>query len=374
MRPLKQITTLAIATALLLAGCASAPEAESDVPTTPPTPTTSPSPASAEDLVSLSPTGAVEVIAEHLEAPWSIAFFGNTPIVSERDTARIVELNAQGQARELTVAEDSVAAEEGGLLGLAVRNNQLYAYFTARADNRIYRYEISGEPGGLELSEPEVIFTNIPAADYHDGGRIAFGPDDMLYVTTGDAIAPSTAQDVNSLGGKILRLTPGGDVPEDNPFEGSPVYSYGHRNPQGLAWSQDGTLYASEFGDATWDELNRIEPGGNYGWPEVEGTGGGEEFIDPIMQWSPAEASPSGIAIHHETLYMTALRGQRLWEIPISDIDAATDHFVEEHGRLRDIVTTPDGELWLLTNNTDGRGSPAATDDQILSIELEQSE
>lgn len=374
MRPIRRTTTLAITTALLLAGCASAPEAEPDLPATPPAPTTSQPAASAENLEPLSPTGDVKVIAENLETPWSIAFYGDTPVVSERDTARILELNGKGEARELTTVDEIPPSAEGGLLGVAVRQNYLYAYFTAYADNRIYRYEVAGTPGALALSEPEIFFTNIPAASSHNGGRIAFGPDDMLYITTGDVVSPSTAQDLNSLGGKILRLTPDGDIPDDNPFEGSPVYSYGHRNPQGLAWSQDGTLYASEFGDATWDELNRIVPGGNYGWPEVEGTGGGDEFIDPIMQWPPAEASPSGIAVHHETLYMTALRGRRLWEIPLSDIDAATDHFVEEHGRLRDIVATPDGELWLLTNNTDGRGSPSSSDDRILSIELEQSE
>lgn len=173
------------------------------------------------------------------------------------------------------------------------------------------------------------------------------------------------------MGGKILRLTPDGGIPEDNPFEGSPVYSYGHRNPQGLAWSQDGSLYASEFGQDTWDELNKIVPGGNYGWPEVEGAGGGgDEFIDPIMQWDPAEASPSGITIHQEILYMAALRGQRLWEIPLHDVEAATAYFVEEYGRLRDVSITPDGDLWLVTNNTDGRGEPAVNDDRILHVEL----
>src|SRR5699024_1493733 len=206
-------------------------------------------------------------------------------------------------------------------------------------------------------------------AGNHNGGRIAFGPDGMLYVTTGDAGDPSHAQDPDSPAGKILRLTPDGEIPNDNPVDGSPVHSLGHRNPQGLDWADDGTLYASEFGEDTWDELNIIEPGGNYGWPEVEGIGGDENYIDPGQQWTPAEASPSAIEIRDETLFMVSLRGQRLWEIPLTNVATSTDHFIDDFGRLRDVTTAPDGSLWILTNNTDGVGQPSEGDDRILRIE-----
>lgn len=288
--------------------------------------------------------------------------------MSERDTGRILEFDASGTPREVTTIEQTSPGGEGGLLGIAVHENWLYAYLTTSADNRVLRYDIAGEPGALELSSPEVIFEDIPVAGYHNGGRLAFGPDDLLYVTIGDTLEPSHAQDMDSWAGKILRLTPDGGIPKDNPFEDSPIYSYGHRNPQGLAWSQDGTLYSSEFGEDAWDELNVIEPGGNYGWPEVEGIGGDERFIDPVQQWKPAEASPSGIETHQETIFMTALRGQRLWEIPLEDSATSTEHFVNEFGRLRDVTIGPDGALWILTSNTDGVGEPTDSDDRIFRV------
>lgn len=168
---------------------------------------------------------------------------------------------------------------------------------------------------------------------------------------------------------KILRLMPGGGVPEDNPFPGSPVYSYGHRNPQGIAWDSEGTLYASEFGQATWDELNVIEAGGNYGWPDAEGTADQEGFIDPVQQWEPAAASPGGIAVLGNSLFIANLRGERLREVPLAAPGRAVEHLAGE-GRLRDAVAAPDGSLWVLTGNTDGRGTPGAEDDPILRLEL----
>ena len=310
----------------------------------------------------------VETIAENLQAPWAVAFYDETPIVSERDTSRILEITDDGGIRELTVVEQTAESTEGGLLGLAVHEDALYAYLTTAEDNRIHRYELTGGSEGLELSDPEVIFDGIPAASHHNGGRLAFGPDGLLYISTGDGLEPSTAQDQDSLAGKILRLNSTGDIPADNPFDDSPVFSYGHRNVQGLAWAPDGTMYASEFGEDTWDELNIIVPGGNFGWPYAEGVSADESFIDPIQQWPPSEASPSGIAIADEHIYMTALRGQRLWEIPVEDPGTSVPHFDDDYGRLRDVITGPDGALWLLTNNTDGRGDPATTDDRLLRL------
>src|SRR5690625_3545071 len=365
---------------LLLAGCTPESEPETDTPAT--TPAETPEVTTAPDAGETAPVeyepldtvetdiGTIDVLAENLEAPWSIVFFNDTPLISERDTARILEMDASGNMREVGVVERAASqGGEGGLLGLAIHNDQLYTYLTTGPDNRIIRYDITGEPGSYQLDSPEELFIGIPAAGYHNGGRIGFGPDGMLYITTGDAQEPSQSQDLDSLAGKILRITPEGDIPDDNPFDDSPVYSYGHRNPQGLAWSEDGTMYSSEFGEDDWDELNIIEAGGNYGWPEVEGTGGEPDYIDPVQQWTPAEASPSAIEIHNDTIYMVALRGQRLWEIPLDDAESSTDYLAEEFGRLREATTAPDGSLWLLTNNTDGVGEPDENDDLLLRIE-----
>lgn len=311
----------------------------------------------------------VTTVASGLDAPWSVAFHDDIALVSERDTGRVVELGADGSVREVGVVEQVTPGGEGGLLGIAVHEDHLYAYFTAGAENRVERYELAGGPGPLALGAPETILDGIPSASIHDGGRIAFGPDGLLYATAGDAGDPSRAQDRGSLSGKILRLTPDGEVPDDNPIEGSPVYSYGHRNPQGIAWDEDGTMYASEFGQDTWDELNVIEPGGNYGWPEVEGMADDDRYVDPVQQWSPDDASPSGIAVADGSLWIANLRGERLREVPLGDLATSTEHLVGEHGRLRDVAVAPGGSLWLLTNNTDGRGDPGPDDDRVLQVD-----
>jgi glucose/arabinose dehydrogenase len=266
---------------------------------------------------------------------------------------------------------------EGGSLGLAIspdyeRDGYVYAYYTTEEDNRVVRFRL-GE-------EPEPILTGIPFNSYHDGGRIAFGPDGMLYVATGDAGDPSSSQDRGSLAGKILRLTPDGDAPKDNPFPNSPVYSYGHRNVEGLAWDKRGRLYASEFGQDAFDEVNRIEPGENYGWPEVEGEGGEDEgYVDPITTWPTSEASPSGAAVLKNgaipqwegDLFVAALRGQRLWRLelgPDGGVTGREELLRGEVGRIMNVVQAPDGSLWVTTSNLDGRGSPAPQDDRILRL------
>ncbi len=303
-----------------------------------------------------------------------------TVLVSERDSARILELLPSGGTRVAATVPGVDPGGEGGLLGLAVNNGCgtsgtdgclfLYAYFTSAADNRIVRMPVAGGPGSYSLGTPEEILTGIAKAGNHNGGRIAFGPDGNLYATSGDAGNRASAQDRGSLNGKILRLTPEGRIPADNPFPGSPVYSLGHRNPQGLAWDGAGRLWAAEFGQNAWDELNVITPGANYGWPVVEGMGGGAEFTDPVLVWPTADASPSGIAVVGNTLYMAALRGERLWVVPLDGGGASDPHAVlaGQYGRLRDAWAAPDGTLWLLTNNTDGRGTPTPGDDRIVSI------
>nr|WP_270238379.1 PQQ-dependent sugar dehydrogenase [Kocuria marina] len=344
------------AATFLVTACSTEPDAPSEE-------------AASQTAAAAASLGEPRTVTENLDAPWSVTFHDGTPLVSERDSARILELDDAGQAREVGVVRGVAPRGEGGLLGLAVHANHLYAYSTAQDGNRIQRFPITGTPGTLSLGDAETLLDGIPAGSTHNGGRIAFGPDGMLYATVGDAGNRAAAQDRESLSGKILRLTPSGDVPRDNPFPGSPVYSNGHRNPQGLAWAQDGTMYSSEFGQSTWDELNMIEPGGNYGWPEVEGMAGRDEFIDPVQQWQPAEASPSGIAIMDGTLYMANLRGARLHEIPLPGATQSVAHLTDEHGRLRDVTVAPDGSLWVMTNNTDGRGSPSDGDDRILRFD-----
>ena len=334
------------------------------------TPAPSPPPSSAPPSTEVGPSSAEEIvtIAEGLVTPWSIAFHDGAALISERDTARIVEVMEGGRAREVAVIAGVEARGEGGLLGIAVHDDLLYAYSSGGDGNSVRRFPLSGRAGAIELGEGQTVLSGIPAGTNHNGGRIAFGPDGMLYVTAGDAGDRGSAQDLTSLAGKILRLTPSGGIPADNPFDGSPVFSYGHRNPQGLAWDDEGTLFASEFGQDTWDELNVIEPGGNYGWPEAEGTADRSGFVDPVQQWSPSAASPSGIAIVDGSIFVANLRGERLREVPLGDLAGSVEHLGGTYGRLRDAVAAPDGTLWVLTGNTDGRGTPRPGDDHVLRI------
>lgn len=312
-----------------------------------------------------------ETLVTGLDIPWDLVFLPDgRALVSERNTARVLEVTEDGDVSEVGTVPDVEPGGEGGLHGLEYQDGWLYAYLTASDDNRVVRMELDDG-----LGEPEVVIDGIPKAGIHNGGRMAFGPDGMLYIAAGDADEPSRAQDVETPAGKILRLEPDGSVPDDNPFDGSPVWSYGHRNVQGLAFDDDERLWASEFGTDIWDELNIIEPGENYGWPEVEGIAEDERFVDPEVQWGNVEASPSGIAYVRDTIFLAALRGQRLWQVPVPDGEAGEpqDFAVGEYGRLRDVTLAPDGTLWILTNNTDGRNpdGPGPDDDRILRVTLE---
>jgi glucose/arabinose dehydrogenase len=229
------------------------------------------------------------------------------------------------------------------------------------------------KPSGEQLGAPDTIFKGIPKGVVHNGGRIEFGPDRMLYVGTGESGDTGLSQNRNSPGGKILRLTPEGEAAPGNPFPNSPVYSYGHRNVQGLAWDSKQRLFASEFGQNTWDELNAIKPGDNYGWPDAEGRSDNAQFHNPIDQWTTDEASPSGIAYAEGSIWMAGLRGERLWRIPLkgTEASAAPQAFLEsEYGRLRTVVSAGGDKLWLTTSNTDGRGDPKEGDDRILEIQV----
>lgn len=349
------------AVALALAGC-------SVNAASPSTPSVGAPPSS--EGASAGPAGPRDVVTG-LAAPWSAVRVGDSTLVSERDTARILEFVPGGDIRQVMRVQGVVTGGEGGLLGLAVSPDgaALYVYSTAADGNRVERYGLDGIPGGLTLGAAETIIDELPKAGVHNGGRIAFGPDGALYITTGDAGVPGAAQDPENLGGKILRLTGEGDVPEDNPTPGSPVYSRGHRNVQGLDWGPDGRMFASEFGQDAIDELNVIEPGANYGWPEVEGMGGEPEFVDPVQQWPTDAASPSGLAVIGEMIYIANLRGRVLRAIPLDDLGTSNEYVAGEYGRLRDVLEGPDRQVWFVTNNTDGRGDPGPGDDRVVAVD-----
>jgi glucose/arabinose dehydrogenase len=324
-----------------------------------------------DDAEGGGPGSAVQVKATGLEVPWGLAWLPNGSIlVSERTTGRILRLGRDGgrvRARFRIPGVDTQAGE-GGLLGIAVspsyrRDKLIYAYFTGANDNRIVRFRFGGRV--------RTVLTGIDRAFNHNGGRIAFGPDGMLYAGTGDAGDASSSQDREDLNGKILRMRPNGKVPRDNPFPGSLVYSWGHRNVQGLAWDRSDRLWATEFGQNSLDEINLIEPGNNYGWPEVEGPGDDDRFTDPLVTWRTSEASPSGAAIKGNRLYVAALRGERLWRVTLDGANVAGEPrslHRARFGRLRTAAIGPDGALWFTTSNTDGRGRPQDGDDKLLRV------
>ena len=368
-------------TAVLLAGLSAcspgggpsrAPSPSPAASSAPPRPTGTSTPNPVLQPVQVS--GDPVEIASGLDAPWSILrLAGGASLISERDTANVIELLGDGSTRVAGQVAEVAPNGEGGLLGLAALEDAasvwIYAYFTAADDNRIVRMPLSGVPGSLSLGAPEPVLGGIAKAGNHDGGRIAFGPDGMLYATVGDAGDSSRSQDPGSLNGKILRMTPSGGVPDGNPF-GTLVWSLGHRNPQGIAWDSRGRLWASEFGQNTWDELNIITPGSNYGWPIVEGAAGDPAFVDPVEQWATTDASPSGLAIVSDTLFLAALRGERLWTVWPDSAREPAAAFEGAYGRIRDVAPGPDGTLWFLTNNTDGRGEPRDGDDRLFQVTL----
>ncbi|WP_437072233.1 PQQ-dependent sugar dehydrogenase [Streptomyces sp. enrichment culture] len=379
---------LAAAALVLTAGCSSG-DGGGDPPPGGPSSTASsgapPSEDSAGAEEALPPAkGSVKVVrtvAEGLDTPWGLAPLPDGDLlVSSRDEGTILRVDGRTGAKTELGEVPGVSPEgEGGLLGIALSpdfasDHMVYAYFTSASDNRIVRMLYDAQkPAGEQLGAPDTVFKGIPKGFVHNGGRIAFGPDRMLYAGTGESGDTGLSQDKESLGGKILRLTPEGEPAPGNPFPGSPVYSLGHRNVQGLAWDGRQRLFASEFGQDTWDELNAIQPGGNYGWPEVEGRSDDGDFLNPIAQWTTDEASPSGLAHAEGSLWMAGLRGERLWRIPLKDtqpLDAPRAFLEGEYGRLRTVVPAGGDKLWLVTSETDGRGSPEQGDDRILELEV----
>ncbi len=317
----------------------------------------------------------VEIIAENFQIPWEVAFLPDGVLLV---TERSGTLRSIGKEERIYIIEGVEHIGEGGLLGMALHpqfseNRWIYLYLTTkvgnRLENRVERYRLED----AHLLEKTIIINNIPGAAIHNGGRIAFGPDGYLYITTGDAGSPNLAQDINNLAGKILRLKDNGSIPPDNPF-GNAVWSYGHRNPQGLTWDDKGRFWATEHGAIAHDELNLIEKGKNYGWPVIQGDEKKEGMENPIIQSGPIETwAPAGIAFWNGSLFFGGLRGETLYEAKIIGERRVSlkTHLRQEFGRIRAVVLGPDGYLYITTSNTNGRGRPRSGDDKIIRINQE---
>ncbi|MET8170307.1 PQQ-dependent sugar dehydrogenase [Streptomyces sp. NPDC005329] len=374
---------LAASALLLTAGCSSGAGGSSGASAgaSPSRTAAQSSPAAEETPPAKGTVEVVRTVAEGLNTPWGLAPLPEGGLlVASRDEGTITRVDTDtGKKTELGEVPGVSAAGEGGLLGLALSpdyasDRMVYAYFTSASDNRVVRMIYDpARPAGDQLGAPDTVFKGIPKGMIHNGGRIAFGPDRLLYVGTGESGDRGLAQDKKSLGGKILRLTPEGEPAPGNPFPDSPVYSYGHRNVQGLAWDSKQRLFAAEFGQDTWDELNAIVPGADYGWPAAEGKSEDTKFRNPTAQWHTDDASPSGIAYAEGSVWMAGLKGQRLWRVPLKGTAVSADPqaFLQgEYGRLRTVVSAGGDKLWVTTSNTDGRGDPKQGDDRILELQV----
>lgn len=310
------------------------------------------------------------ILAENLNVPWAIDFLPNNTMIFTQRGGDVSLLNQDGSVK--SVGRINVTAHgESGLLGVAVdpqftQNKYIYVYYTSTNGNRVSRFVLDGN-----LQNETVLLDNIPSNTIHNGGRIKFGPDGMLYITVGDAGNSSSAQDINSLSGKVLRMNKNGSVPSSNPFKNY-VYTYGNRDPQGLTWSTNGTLYESEHGDTMNDEINILVPGGNYGWPIYQGNKTGTGFIAPLVVYVNYTLAPSGMAFFNNKLYVAGLRGSQLRQISLTDDGmgfTGQQALFTQLGRIREVVYHG-GYLYIATSNTDGRGIPQIGDDKIIRIKV----
>ncbi|OYO25316.1 glucose sorbosone dehydrogenase [Enemella dayhoffiae] len=374
--PTRPATLLgALPAALLLVACSPGPGVQDPQPSTPvqtaPTPSAAPATPTGSPSQPATPGQAPSTPAQaplpagdfetDLDVPWGLARMPDgSVLVTERDTAQVLRL-ALGKSVILGQVPGVRPNGEGGLHGIAVDPTDpqvFFVHFAAGSDNKVARLRLAGTGFTVE----RVIVEGIPAAAIHNGGRLAFGPDGFLYIATGDGNRTGNAQDRNSLGGKILRVDRDGNSPPGNPF-GNSVWTLGHRNVQGLAWDQQGRMFASEFGQNRFDEVNLIEPGRNYGWPRVEGMGNDPAYTNPLHVWGTDDASPSGLAYLNGNLWMAALKGQGVWRIPLDG--GAPEKLLTDRGRIRTIEPTGDGGLFVVTSNT-YRGTPKAGDDRII--------
>ncbi|MGI5284906.1 PQQ-dependent sugar dehydrogenase [Nonomuraea polychroma] len=366
---------IAASIAVALSGCSG--------PSNEPTTTSSRSaPLSTAQAGAVASLGEPVELTTGLEAPWGLTFLPDgSALVSERISGEIVRIPAEGgDLRTVGVVPDMYVSSEGGLLGIAASpefatDRTVFASVSGKDQNRIVALTIADDYRSLTVDR--VLLDGIQTADRHHGGRIVVGPDGHLWIGTGDAFEPENAATDDSLNGKILRIAVDGSVPEDNPGS-SPIYSSGHRNVQGIAFGPDGTPYASELGHRTWDEVNVLRAGADYGWPETEGIAGSTGEA-PIATIHPDEASPSGVAYAEGSLWIGALGGRRLWQLPVEGGSAVADpidHFVGDYGRIRTVEVAPDGALWLVTSNTDratwGGTDPRPGDDRILRVEVKE--
>ncbi len=375
---------VAVALLTLVAACGGGPDTQSDTdrPDDPGTVTATLEPdRSSTTAPAQSPPSAPphdvrvsSTVASNLAVPWGLAFLPDgRALVTQRDKGTISLIDGAKITEVGQIAETSPTSE-GGLLGIAVSPDfatdaTIFVYVTTTDDNQVLAMTYDG----TSIGDVHPILAGIPNGSIHDGGRLAFGPDGFLYVSTGETGNGDLAQDRGSLGGKILRITAAGDPAPGNPDPKSPIWTLGHRNVQGLAFDDQDRLWASEFGSDVWDEVNLIQRGRNYGWPAAEGNANLEGYTDPYVQWHPEDASPSGVAYADGALWVASLRGNRLWEVPITEqgrLGQPTAHFVGEFGRLRNVTAAPDGSLWLGTSNQDGRGSPAPNDDRIFRVTI----
>lgn len=317
---------------------------------------------------------AVTVLAKNLEIPWGIAFLPDgSALVTERDTARILQVGPAADGDSLAVTQvqrlsQAVPSGDGGLLGIAVSpkyktDKAVFVYYSTATDNRVAKLTLKGAP--------QPILTGIPRSSQDNGGALAFGPDGYLYVGTGDGTATGTqAQSPKSLGGKILRITTAGKPAPGNPVAKSPVWSSGHRDVLGLAWDAGKRLYATESGQKTVSELNQIVKGKNYGWPAAEGDSADKKYTNPLVSWPNAESGCSGVAVLERMIATACLTGQRIWLLNSTETGTLLGQpqalAAGEYGRLRALVTAPDGSLWASTSNQEDGGDPGPDDDRLL--------
>lgn len=312
-------------------------------------------------------------VATGLAVPWALDFLPDGRLIFTERQGN-VKLMAKGKPPLLLARISKVrAVGEGGLLGIAVHprfndNHFIYLYYTYAAKNQLFNKVVRYKLDGSTLVQDKVIVDKIPGAANHNGGRIKFGPEGLLYITTGDAQKPMLAQDKSSLAGKILRFQDNGDIPKNNPFSGSPLYSFGHRNPQGLAWDKKKQLWATEHGSAGEDEVNLIKPGYNYGWPIISGSKSKPGLRKPIIHSGSQTWAPAGAAFFKGKLFFAGLRGEALFRFKMQKPAQLRRFFAGQFGRLRDVVVGPDNFLYLSTSNRDGRGAPTIIDDRIIKI------